>query len=412
MTAPVIPEKYVAGYIVNADGDPEVGSVLTATLSHRIVNQVADYIMEIDEVVESTPTDGDGRFIFQLHPNNQPNDSPLNTSWTITEPSGHTETIFIPYNHPSGATGDTAIKYLSLITIPPDLEEPSTITELSGRVDYLEAALTGLAERDDVALDALDPPVPTDLLDAVSSASSLATSSTNGLLTSTDYSLIQTFKTGGTNDAAYLARLASPDSGTNKYLRLPVAADPTTTTSGQAWLWQSTSDLNAKVQRGNSSNRVQVSPGLNSLRFRVTTNQTFTTSTATDILEFALASSSEYEIYGQLAYQCPANVDFQVGFAGTAATSLLSWNYVGTAATMDTAGDEVRSLINTTRRTGTQTLTFGGAGATTPVGALIYGAVSTTSAGTLKLQGQKANAVAGTSVTLLAGSFINLRKTA
>jgi hypothetical protein len=85
---PTIAEKYVAGYIFNADGTPEVGSTVSATISERIIRTGSDnLVLENDETVTGV-TDGTGRFVLSLHPNNRrvtrkPSSSPTTTHRAI-----------------------------------------------------------------------------------------------------------------------------------------------------------------------------------------------------------------------------------------------------------------------------------------------------------------------------------------
>jgi hypothetical protein len=254
---PTVAEKFVAGYIFNADGDPDVGATVTAALSNRIVRVGADnLVIENDETMSATVA-GDGRFVFSLHPNNVPGDAPLNTHWTITEPSGHTEFIFIPYNHAQGGTDAGAIPYTSLIIPPENLPAPSGDTDLSERVDRLEAIVVAMNNLDDDALLALTPPVNDDLVLAAQSTSGVATSSTNGLLSSTDFTLIQTFKSGQTNDTTTLVKKDANG------IIIPQNADPANV-GFFGRIYQSLADGTLNIQTGNATNRTRLSPALRS----------------------------------------------------------------------------------------------------------------------------------------------------
>jgi hypothetical protein len=393
---PTLTEKYVAGYIFNADGDPEVGSNITAAISNRIIRTGADnLVIEDDETVTAT-TDGTGRFVIQLHPNNQPGDSPLNTHWTIVEPSGHTEAIFIPYNHSLGGTDSTAIPYTSLIVDPADLDSPQTDSTLSDRLTRVESAITALATMNQAGLSALSPPVSTALVDAAESTATLATSSQSGLLSSTLFNVIDTLRSGQANDVSNMVKKDANG------IILPQNADPTTT-GFTVRLYQSTADGAANIQLGNVNGRTRLAPALASPSWLATADLTISGTSYADVATFDVVANATYHITGPIHYSAETSPDLMLRFTNIPTGATLRWGKVAIAAA--DAGTDGIGEPDLKIATGNGPLTLGGNGALQPILATMNGVLKTGStAGTVTLQAQKSTT--GTNCAIFAASAL------
>jgi hypothetical protein len=391
---PTVAEKFVAGYIFNADGDPDVGATVTASLSNRIVRVGADnLVIENDETIPATVA-GDGRFVFQLHPNNVPGDAPLNTHWTITEPSGHSEFIFIPYNHAQGGTDAGAIPYTSLIIPPENLPTPSGDTDLSERVDRLEALVTAMNTLDDAEVVTLGE--ADDLVLAAQSTSGLATSGSNGLLSSTDFTLIQTFKSGQTNDTSTLVKKDA--SG----IILPQNADPANV-GFFGRIYQSTSDGTLNIQTGNATNRTRLSPALRSPSWLASADVVVSGTAYADIATFDVVANATYHITGPIHYSAEVSPDLMLRFTNIPTGATLRWGKVAIAAA--DAGTDGIGEPDLKIATANNPLTLGGNGALQPILATMNGVIKTgASAGTVTLQAQKS--ATGTNCSIFAASAL------
>jgi hypothetical protein len=378
---PTIAEKYVAGYIFNADGTPEVGSTVSATISERIIRTGSDnLVLENDETVTGV-TDGTGRFVLSLHPNNQPGDNPLNTNWTITEPSGHQETIFIPYNHSQGNTDPTAIAYTSLITTVPNNPDPGEQAALEARVERLEAALTASSTMDQAGLQALSPPVSTALVDAAESVGSLATSTSNGLLSSSLFNTISTLQSGQSNDLANMVKRDAMG------LIVPGAADPTSTGFGGR-LYQSATDLSINLQFGSAAGRTRLAPALSSPSWLATSDLTFSSTSYVDISTFTLVANATYHVTGAIFYSADQASDLFLRFINIPTGATLRWGGYRLAS-IDTGAEGVAEA-DFNIATGTEPHAFGGNGVFRPLVTQLAGVLKTGStAGTLTMQGRK-----------------------
>jgi hypothetical protein len=396
---PTVAEKFVAGYIFNSDTDPDVGATVTASLSNRIVRVGADnLVIENDETMSATVA-GDGRFVFSLHPNNVPGDAPLNTHWTITEPSGHSEFIFIPYNHAQGGTDAGAIPYTSLIIPPENLPTPSGDTELSERVDRLEALVTAMNTLDDAEVVTLGE--ADDLVLAAQSTSGLATSGSNGLLSSTDFTLIQTFKTGQTNDTTTLVKKDATG------IILPQNADPANV-GFFGRLYQSSTDGTLNIQTGNATNRTRLSPALRSPSWLASADLTISSFTFVDVTTFDVVANATYNVVGPIFYSAAAANDLMLRFTNLPTGSTFRWGKIAMAGA--DVGTEGVGEPDFNIATGNGELRLGGNGPLVPIVANTVGVLRTgASTGTVTLQARKEVNVAGSCAIFAVSSLFFVR---
>ncbi len=412
MPEPVPVIKYVAGYVHDADQLPVVNEKVTATLSNRIVDVGDNDIIENDETV-STVTDGTGRWVLPLRPNNVIGDTPQNTFWTITEPSGESFLIQIPYNHAAGGTDPGAIPYTTLLSLPADLDPLVGGATLTNRIAALETIVVLMNTLDEVGLGALTPPQSTALVDAAESVSTDATAVAPGRMTSAHFNIVKTFEAAGTNDPVYLARLHSAGG-----IKVPKADDPTfSSLDGTARLYVSNTDGGAKIQQGTSAGRTTVAPGLVSPSWQATADVPITATTYVTVASFAVLAAGRYEIRGPIFYTADAAVDLTCRFASIPGGSTLRWGYTGiTAANTNTGVDLGRGSLDANSALGNAGLTFGGAGtaaATPPVTfglpllmAVIEGVLTVGPTVTAPVTFQAQKGTTGVSAAILAASSL------
>lgn len=392
--------KYVAVNVWDSPQTPETGEV-TATLSGRIVNVADNLIIEADEVTSAT-INGDGRAVLPLRPTNVPGDaSEAALYWTIREPSGHTEAITIPYDHAQGDTEGTAIPYTSLIVDPGNLPAPGDTT-LSDRVATIETVLDLMNSLNAAGLDALTPPVDTSLVDAATAASANATTTVAGLMSETDKSKL---------DAINTARLVVTDDDTAGGIIIPDRADYTTAIpAGEARMWVGATDQQLKVRVASST--TTLAPALDAPAWQASADIAVTVTqptTAQTLTSFTVEANALYEIRGLVGYNAEATVDLRMGFGGIPSLATLIWGYTGPEA--GRAASTSTGSINSTRRTGTSTLTFGGVGMTAADAVLahVVGTLRTgVNGGTLTVLAQKENS--GTNPNILAGTLYYLTR--
>jgi hypothetical protein len=396
-----ITEKWIHGFVNNADGTPQYPGTVTATLSQRIINDTLNLVIE-DDVVVSANTDGDGHWAMALHPNNQPGDAPLNTHWLIQEPDLSTEPqiIFIPYDLAGGGTEATAIKYTSLITPPEDEVAPGVISALTDRVSALEDLAEAMNELDTDFLEGLSPAMSTDLLDAATAASAVATSTTPGLQSAANFILNASLATGQTNDVANMVRKDA--SG----IIVPTNADPSNTgLTGR--LYQSLTSGAINLQLGLPSQRTQITPGLISPNWYVASDVTVSATTYVTLASFPVAVNGNYYIVGPVFMNADAAVDLRCRFADVPAGATLRWFRVGISAA-NTATDGIGST-DASIATGNEALVFGGQGTGKNLGVQILGSIQVgATAGTVTFQAQKGTT--GTNCTILTGTELNFLK--
>lgn len=357
MPTPIV--KYLEGYVFEASQLP-AGSQVSARLSNRIVDASENLVIEADEVL-SDALDDIGRWVLALRPNNVPGDAPLNTNWLITEPSGHSEFVFIPYDTPGGDTPEDALDYVNFILLPEDLDPPTSgdlqdqIDVHSAELTYLRDAVDAMNSMDSAALEALTPAQETDLVDAAGASSAEATSSTPGLMPAGHWSKVE---------ALDLARLVLLDAAAGGIV-IPTrtAGDYTgTITSGEARLWVSPTDGQAKIRAGTSTSAL--APGLDSPSFRASADITVTSTTPQTIATFPVAANATYFIDGRLDYRAEGAKGILTRFAGTPSGATLLWNGIGLDELV-VGGAGGTGSLDARRRTGTQALVFAGQGTTT-----------------------------------------------
>lgn len=401
MPAPTIAEKYVAGYVFDANGLPDDGATVSATLSSRIVNVANNYVIENDEP-ETTTVQGDGRWVMTLHPTNFPTDQSDDALyWTIREPSGHSEVITIPYDHAQGGTDETAIPYTSLIEDPGNLPDPGDTT-LSDRVATIETVLDLMNSLNAVGLAALTTPVDTDLVEAATAASANATITVAGLMSATDKEKL---------DAVNVNRLVVLDADGGGIV-VPSRADyATAIASGSGRMWVGATDNQLKVRVASST--TALAPALDAPAWQASADVTVTAAippaTPQTLTSFTVEANALYEIRGLVGYTAEATVDLRMGFGGIPSLATLIWGYTGPEASR--AASTSTGSINSTRRSGTSTLTFGGVGMTASDGVLahVVGTLRTgVNGGTLTVLAQKENT--GTNPVILAGTLYYLTR--
>jgi hypothetical protein len=391
---PTVAEKYVAGFIFNADGDPEVGGTVTAAISDRIVRAGVDNMVIEDDETISTTTDGAGRFVLQLHPNNVPGDSPLNTHWEITEPSGHSELIFIPYNSSQGNSDATAIPYTSLIVLPSNLPQPEDTSGFGDRISDLEAIVAAMNTLDDSALVTLGQ--SSQLLDVAQASGAPANSTTAGTMSATDFTLVQTFKSGQTNDTSTLVK--KDGNG----IILPQNADPANV-GFFGRLYQSTADGTLNIQTGNATNRTRLSPALRSPSWLASADVVVSGTAYADIATFDVVANATYHITGPIHYSAETTPDLMLRFTNIPTGATLRWGKVAIAAA--DAGTDGIGEPDLKIATANNPLTLGGNGALQPILATMNGVIKTgASAGTVTLQAQKSTT--GTNCSIFAASAL------
>jgi hypothetical protein len=436
---PTITEKFIAGYAFNEAGDPIVGATVTANLSDRIVRTVDNLVVEIEGSV-TAPTDGTGRWVMALHPNNQPGDAPQGTHWTITEPGGHTEDIQIVYNASGGGTDPTALSYTSLVTTPANI--PSGGTSLQSQIDTLTAGLAavntelGLMNNLNAAgLAALTPPVPTTLVDAAAATSGNVTTSVDGLMLHTDKAKL---------DSITVANLVTSDPVTTTGgVVLPSVARPTTLATGASRVYRNSTsgEVEVAVNVGGTIFYSVLGPGLESPAFQITTDFTLSSTTMTTVnasTPLNIVANALYFISAPIAYTAQGQYDVGVRFSAIPNGATLRWGAVSLTSAVQGAAWSNRppptpagaggvGYIDAGLRTGTNEMLFPGQGVDTsllagqtqsPLGAVsvyIYGTLRTgVNAGGINFQARRNDRVAGGTINplILAGTSVTLTRVA
>lgn len=411
MPAPTITQKWVTGFVLNDDGLPEVGGTVTAIISERIVRQGNNIVVEADLTL-STTTNGDGQWWLQLHPNNEPGDKPLNTFWTVTEPSGHSELLFIPHNASGGDTQGAALEYATYITLPEDLPAPSQsqLDDLAQQVSDLTTIVGLMNALDAAGLAALTPAQSTSLVDAALAASVEATSSTSGLLSSALFNVIDTLRTGQTNELANLVKkdangiIFPANSRPGSTLATNAARAYVNTTSGEA-------ELAVKDAVSGTNSFSILGPGFDAPAFQVSTDLSITSTTPQNITTTAIPVSANalYFVSGQVIYQAQGNYNVGLRFTTIPTGATLRWNAEGLATPDTVAGAGGVGKIDANTKTGNAEMLFPGQGSTTPVGVWVYGFLRTsTTAGAVNLQARQDIRTAGGTINpqILSGTAL------
>lgn len=390
MAVPTITVKWIYGYDLDVDDTPNVGSV-TAVISESIRQPGGAIYIENDKAVTS-PIDGDGRFALALHPNNQPGDNPLNTSWTLTFSNGESVNLFIPYNASGGSTNALALKWTDFATALVDLPDPATQSALDARISKLETEVGLMNNLDGTGLAALTPPVPTTLVDAAAATSGNVTTTTDGLMLHTDKAKL---------DSITVANLTTQDT---LGVVLPSVVRPTTLTTGTSRVYRNSTsgEVEVAVNVGGTIYYSVLGPGLESPAFQITTDFTITSTTPATVnagAPLTVVPNALYFISGPIAYTAPGYYDIGIRFSAISAGSTLRWGAVGLNGLGADANFAARpavtppasggvGYIDAALRTGTNEMLLPGQGVTNSLlGAQAQspqGAVSTYIYGTLR----------------------------